>query len=87
MGGGVGLTIGFIFWLWVFSGLHTFLIFTLSLLIGLKGGASPRGFLGTLSQYMLSSAATYGTFKHQSVRAYQGKRICGFYHRFDPSIH
>lgn len=45
-GAGVGLTIGFIF--------GTYSI--------LRGGAGPRGFLPTLSQYMLSSAATFGFF-------------------------
>ncbi|TFY78311.1 hypothetical protein EWM64_g5704 [Hericium alpestre] len=46
MGGGVGLTIGFIF------GSYSIL----------RGGAGPRGFLATLSQYMLSSAATFSFF-------------------------
>ena len=47
----------------VSSGLHIFfIIFTLSLLIDLRGGVGPRGFLGTLSQYMLSSAATFSFF-------------------------
>ncbi|KAF8807647.1 hypothetical protein BYT27DRAFT_6580646 [Phlegmacium glaucopus] len=46
MGGGVGLTIGFIFGSWSI----------------IRGGAGPRGFLGTLSQYMLSSAATFSFF-------------------------
>ena len=46
MGGSVGLTIGFIF--------GSFSI--------LKGGPGPRGALATLSQYMLSSAATFGFF-------------------------
>ncbi|EIW86377.1 hypothetical protein CONPUDRAFT_43126, partial [Coniophora puteana RWD-64-598 SS2] len=46
MGTGVGLTIGFIF------GSYTIL----------RGGAGPRGALSTLSQYMLSSAATFGFF-------------------------
>ncbi|KAJ8521793.1 hypothetical protein ONZ45_g1567 [Pleurotus djamor] len=46
MGGGVGLTIGFIF------GSYSIL----------RGGAGPRGALSTLSQYMLSSAATFGFF-------------------------
>ncbi|CCL98402.1 uncharacterized protein FIBRA_00397 [Fibroporia radiculosa] len=46
MGAGVGLTIGFIF-----GG------FTV-----LRGGAGPRGVLPTLSQYMLSSAATFSFF-------------------------
>jgi hypothetical protein len=46
MGGGVGLTIGFIF------GSYTIL----------RGGAGPRGVMATLSQYMLSSAATFSFF-------------------------
>jgi len=46
MGTGVGLTIGFIF------GGYSIL----------RGGAGPRGALATLSQYMLSSAATFGFF-------------------------
>jgi len=46
MGGGVGLTIGFIFGSWTI----------------IRGGAGPRGALPTLSQYMLSSAATFGFF-------------------------
>jgi len=46
MGGGVGLTIGFIF------GSYSIL----------RGGAGPRGFMATLSQYMLSSAATFSFF-------------------------
>ncbi|KAG9051174.1 subunit of TIM23 translocase complex [Tulasnella sp. UAMH 9824] len=46
MGGGVGLTIGFIF------GSYSIL----------RGGAGPRGFLATLSQYMLGSAASFAFF-------------------------
>ncbi|KAN0100932.1 Reactive mitochondrial oxygen species modulator 1 domain containing protein [Tylopilus felleus] len=46
MGGGVGLTIGFIF------GSYSVL----------RNGAGPRGLLATLSQYMLSSAATFSFF-------------------------
>jgi len=46
MGAGVGLTIGFIF------GSYSIM----------RGGAGPRGFLATLSQYMLSSAATFSFF-------------------------
>ncbi|KAG8693865.1 subunit of TIM23 translocase complex [Ceratobasidium sp. 395] len=46
MGGGVGLTIGFIF------GSYSIL----------RGGAGPRGAMATLSQYMLSSAATFSFF-------------------------
>ncbi|KAJ3563764.1 hypothetical protein NP233_g8734 [Leucocoprinus birnbaumii] len=46
MGTGVGLTIGFIFGGWSI----------------IRGGAGPRGAIATLSQYMLSSAATFGFF-------------------------
>lgn len=46
MGAGVGLTIGFLF-----GGFSI-----------LRGGAGPRGVLPTLSQYMLSSAATFSFF-------------------------
>lgn len=46
MGSGVGLTIGFIF------GSYSIL----------RGGAGPRGAMATLSQYMLSSAATFSFF-------------------------
>ncbi|KLO20033.1 hypothetical protein SCHPADRAFT_842152 [Schizopora paradoxa] len=46
MGGGVGLTIGFIF------GSYSII----------RGGAGPRGAMATLSQYMLSSAATFSFF-------------------------
>ncbi|KAH9921443.1 reactive mitochondrial oxygen species modulator 1-domain-containing protein [Fomitopsis serialis] len=46
MGCGVGLTIGFLF-----GGFSI-----------LRGGAGPRGVLPTLSQYMLTSAATFGFF-------------------------
>ncbi|KAG8848525.1 subunit of TIM23 translocase complex [Serendipita sp. 411] len=46
MGTGVGLTVGFIF------GSYSIM----------RQGAGPRGFVGTLSQYMLSSAATLGFF-------------------------
>jgi len=46
MGAGVGLTIGFIF------GSYNIL----------RGGAGPRGLLPTLSQYMLTSAATFSFF-------------------------
>jgi len=46
MGAGVGLTIGFIF--------GSFSI--------IRGGAGPRGAIHTLSQYMLSSAATFSFF-------------------------
>ncbi|KZP00661.1 hypothetical protein CALVIDRAFT_207064 [Calocera viscosa TUFC12733] len=46
MGAGVGLTIGFIF------GSYSIM----------RSGPGPRGFLPTLSQYMLSSAATFSFF-------------------------
>ncbi|KAF8633936.1 hypothetical protein AX15_001120 [Amanita polypyramis BW_CC] len=46
MGGGVGLTIGFIFGTWSV----------------MRHGAGSRGFMATLSQYMLSSAATFSFF-------------------------
>ncbi|KAI0935871.1 hypothetical protein AcW1_000269 [Taiwanofungus camphoratus] len=46
MGAGVGLTIGFIF------GGYSII----------RGGPGPRGVLPTLSQYMLSSAATFSFF-------------------------
>ncbi|EPQ61033.1 hypothetical protein GLOTRDRAFT_69186 [Gloeophyllum trabeum ATCC 11539] len=46
MGAGVGLTIGFIF------GSYSII----------RGGAGPRGFIATLSQYMLSSAAAFSFF-------------------------
>ncbi|GFZ49755.1 Protein mgr2 [Saitozyma sp. JCM 24511] len=46
MGTGVGLTIGFIF--------GSFSI--------MRAGPGPRGVVATLSQYMLSSAATFGFF-------------------------
>ncbi|KZT23814.1 hypothetical protein NEOLEDRAFT_1179803 [Neolentinus lepideus HHB14362 ss-1] len=46
MGAGVGLTIGFIF------GSYSII----------RGGSGPRGFIVTLSQYMLSSAATFSFF-------------------------
>ncbi|KZV92121.1 hypothetical protein EXIGLDRAFT_769308 [Exidia glandulosa HHB12029] len=46
LGGGVGLTIGFLF------GSYSII----------RGGAGPRGFLATLSQYMLTSAASFSFF-------------------------
>ncbi|PAV22219.1 mitochondrial genome maintenance [Pyrrhoderma noxium] len=46
MGGGVGLTIGFLF------GSYSIL----------RQGAGPRGILATLSQYMLGSAASFAFF-------------------------
>ncbi|KIK26479.1 hypothetical protein PISMIDRAFT_675846 [Pisolithus microcarpus 441] len=61
MGGGVGLTIGFIF------GSYSIL----------RSGAGPRGFLATLSQYMLSSAATFSFFLAiGSVRVSLGSKKC-----------
>ncbi|KAJ7171880.1 reactive mitochondrial oxygen species modulator 1-domain-containing protein [Mycena crocata] len=51
MGGGVGLTIGFIFGSW--SIMHLF---------DGRNGAGPRGVLSTLSKTMLSSAATFSFF-------------------------
>ena len=69
MGGGVGLTIGFIF------GSYSILRYALCFHpiphphfrylrshILQRGGAGPRGYLATLSQYMLSSAATFSFF-------------------------
>ena len=65
MGGGVGLTIGFIF------GSYSIIRCAYYLPRHLRrrthaslsrGGAGPRGFLATLSQYMLSSAATFSFF-------------------------
>jgi hypothetical protein len=66
MGAGVGLTIGFIF------GSYSIMRYIpISSCISLqiqnlhlcyRGGAGPRGFLATLSQYMLSSAATFSFF-------------------------
>ena len=65
MGGGVGLTIGFIF------GSYSILRYAPSSTLASsirahasvkRGGAGPRGFLATLSQYMLSSAATFSFF-------------------------
>ncbi len=40
----------------------SFRLFTLVIGISCRGGAGPRGALPTLSQYMLSSAATFGFF-------------------------
>lgn len=64
MGGGVGLTIGFIFgsysilrYAHITPHLRRCTHTSLS-----RGGAGPRGFLATLSQYMLSSAATFSFF-------------------------
>ena len=72
MGGGVGLTIGFIFGSYSIMRYAT-LPTPLHPLISAvhrthasaqqkRGGAGPRGFLATLSQYMLSSAATFSFF-------------------------
>lgn len=64
MGGGVGLTIGFIFGSWSILRCASFMSH-----VGgspyapeTRQGAGPRGFLATLSQYMLSSAATFSFF-------------------------
>ncbi|KAJ9115294.1 hypothetical protein QFC20_001161 [Naganishia adeliensis] len=54
MGSGVGLTIGFIF--------GSFSILRSDVAALISGGPGPRGALATLSQYMLSSAATFGFF-------------------------
>jgi hypothetical protein len=65
MGGGVGLTIGFLFGSWSIIRLVLVLLFSnlvSSSLVINRGGAGPRGFLATLSQYMLSSAATFSFF-------------------------
>lgn len=69
MGAGVGLTIGFIF------GSYSILRYALCLICQMpqlnvhclilgthRQGAGPRGLLATLSQYMLSSAATFSFF-------------------------
>ncbi|THU90737.1 hypothetical protein K435DRAFT_625030, partial [Dendrothele bispora CBS 962.96] len=48
MGGGVGLTIGFIFGSWT--------------IIRSGYGPGPQGVLPTLSKYMLNSAASFGFF-------------------------
>lgn len=69
MGAGVGLTIGFIFG--SYSILRYALCFNLPnaatqcslFILGThRQGAGPRGLLATLSQYMLSSAATFSFF-------------------------
>jgi len=51
-GAGVGLTMGFLFGSYAI----------------MRGGAGPRGVLPTLSQYMLSSAATFGFFPFHRFR-------------------
>ncbi|KAF4623982.1 hypothetical protein D9613_002025 [Agrocybe pediades] len=63
MGGGVGLTIGFIFGSW--SIIRLVCVFSIMNTLSdsyCRGGAGPRGALSTLSQYMLSSAATFSFF-------------------------
>lgn len=72
MGGGVGLTIGFIFGSYSILRYVSFPTLPLSshlrcptysrILATKRGGAGQRGFLATLSQYMLSSAATFSFF-------------------------
>lgn len=64
MGGGVGLTIGFLFGSWsiirqVLSD-ETFRLVWLTPVQ--RHGAGPHGLMATLSQYMLSSAATFSFF-------------------------
>ena len=63
----------------VSSGFHTFFkkIQALFYSIGFRGGAGPRGFLGTLSQYMLSSAATFSFFLAIGSVCYSSKRLVG----------
>jgi hypothetical protein len=62
MGGGVGLTIGFIFGTWSIIRYVNSSYKILASLTLIRGGAGPRGFMATLSQYMLSSAATFSFF-------------------------
>jgi len=64
MGGGVGLTIGFIFGSWSIIRYVNAMILKdpSSPPFSGRGGAGPRGFMATLSQYMLSSAATFSFF-------------------------
>jgi hypothetical protein len=70
MGGGVGLTIGFIFGSYsILRYAASCIPFFTTLISSIRahssvyrGGAGPRGFLATLSQYMLSSAATFSFF-------------------------
>jgi hypothetical protein len=69
MGGGVGLTIGFIFGSYsilryapCFPPSPTLISSMRAHASVKRGGAGPRGFLATLSQYMLSSAATFSFF-------------------------
>lgn len=62
MGGGVGLTIGFIFGSYsIIRSVPSYHLTGLKLTFR-RNGAGPRGFLATLSQYMLTSAATFGFF-------------------------
>lgn len=65
MGTGVGLTIGFIFGSWsIIRYVVRFFVDSQPhqrVTLG-RGGAGPRGAMATLSQYMLSSAATFGFF-------------------------
>lgn len=63
MGCGVGLTIGFIFGGYsILRCVQVSIRVTRRPDIHTRGGAGPRGVLPTLSQYMLSSAATFGFF-------------------------
>jgi hypothetical protein len=62
MGGGVGLTIGFIFGSYSILRYAALLPLLNYRLRGCSGGAGPRGVMATLSQYMLSSAATFSFF-------------------------
>jgi hypothetical protein len=69
MGGGVGLTIGFIFGSYSILRYASYFPPFPTLISSVcahesihRGGAGPRGFLATLSQYMLSSAATFSFF-------------------------
>src|SRR6266404_441274 len=68
MGGGVGLTIGFIFGSYSilrYASLSPTPLISAACLAHAplsRGGAGPRGLLATLSQYMLSSAATFSFF-------------------------
>jgi hypothetical protein len=63
MGTGVGLTIGFIFGgVTILRYVSSFLEQLHAHLMTNSAGPGPRGALHTLSQYMLSSAATFGFF-------------------------
>jgi hypothetical protein len=63
MGGGVGLTIGFLFGSWsIMQCVPLQKTVTLGLLDSWRHGAGPRGVLSTLSKTMLSSAATFSFF-------------------------